>query len=282
MRVATAHVDGASRAVRIDGARATALPYAGVGELLASGDDWASRAAAARGEQFDLDGLRLATLIARPEKIICAGLNFRKHILESGRTLADWTTYPMFFAKYSRSLLGPYDDLVLPDNSDRVDWEAELAVIVGREVWHADEEQALAAIAGYTVINDVSMRDWQTRTPQMLQGKTFERSTPLGPVLVTGDEIDDAHDLAVRCWVDEELMQDGSTSDMIFSCAALVAYASQFITLVPGDVIATGTPSGIGAARTPPIYLRPGQVMRSSVEGIGECVNRCVAPEAGR
>jgi acylpyruvate hydrolase len=282
VRLATARVDGGSRAVRIDGQSATPLAFADVGELLASGADWAARAADARAEELPADGLYLQTLVPRPEKIICAGLNYRKHILESGRSLDDWTKHPMLFAKFSRSLLGPQDDLVLPNNSDAADWEAELAVIVGRKVWHAGEDEAFDAIAGYTVINDVSMRDWQTRTPEMLQGKTFERSTPLGPVLVTGDEIDHARDVRVKCSVDDEVMQDGSTADMIFSSAALVAYASQFITLVPGDVIATGTPSGIGGARKPPIYLRPGQVMRSSVEGIGECVNRCVASAGHR
>jgi acylpyruvate hydrolase len=282
VRVATARLNGASRAVRLDQDTATPLAFADVGELLASGEDWAARAAAARGGELPAEGLHLETLVPKPDKIICAGLNYRKHILESGRKLEDWTTHPMLFAKFSRSLLGPQDDLVLPDNSDRVDWEAELAVVVGREVWHAGEDEALAAIAGYTVINDVSMRDWQTRTTEMLQGKTFERSTPLGPVLVTGDEIDHARDLRVACSVDDQLMQDGSTADMIFGPAALVAYASQFITLVPGDIIATGTPSGIGGARKPPIYLRPGQTMFSSVEGIGECVNRCVAATSGR
>ena len=264
--------------MRLDQDTATPLAFADVGELLSSGEDWATTAAAARGGEIPVEGLHLETLVSKPDKIICAGLNYRKHILESGRKLEDWTTHPMLFAKFSRSLLGPQDDLVLPDNSDRVDWEAELAVVVGREVWHAGEDDALAAIAGYTVINDVSMRDWQTRTTEMLQGKTFERSTPLGPLLVTGDEIDHARDLRVSCTIDDQVMQDGSTADMIFGPAALVAYASQFITLVPGDIIATGTPSGIGAARKPPIYLRAGQTMYSTVDGIGECVNRCVGP----
>ena len=176
-------------------------------------------------------GLQYGELIPRPEKIICAGLNYRAHIVETGRNLDDWTDYPMLFAKFWRSLLGPTDDLVVPDNSDRVDWEAELAVVVGRDLYHGDEDEALAAIAGYTVINDVSMRDWQIRTPEMLQGKTFERCTPVGPALVTGDEIDDGTNVRVTCIVDDVVMQDAFTSDMIFSPAQLVAYASQFVTL---------------------------------------------------
>jgi acylpyruvate hydrolase len=278
MRLATVVTDGATRAVRIDGQSAVALPYADVGELLAQGA--LGTVGEVDGEAWAVDDLQYGELIPRPEKIICAGLNYRAHIVETGRNLDDWTDYPMLFAKFWRSLLGPTDDLVVPDNSDRVDWEAELAVIVGRNLYHADEDEALAAIAGYTVINDVSMRDWQIRTPEMLQGKTFERCTPLGPALVTGDEIDDATNVRVTCVVDDVVMQDALTSDMLFSPAQLVAYCSQFVTLVPGDIIATGTPGGIGARMEPPVYLLPGKTMRTAVEGIGELVNRCVATEA--
>lgn len=278
MRLATVVSDGATRAVRIDGQRAVALPYADVGELLAAGALGA--AGELDGEALGLDDLQYGELIPRPEKIICAGLNYRAHIVETGRNLDDWTDYPMLFAKFWRSLLGPTDDLVVPDNSDRVDWEAEMAVIIGRDLYHADEDEALEAIAGYTVINDVSMRDWQIRTPEMLAGKTFERCTPVGPALVTGDEIDNGKHLRVTCVVDDVVMQDAFTSDMIFSPVQLVAYASQFVTLVPGDIIATGTPGGIGARQEPPVYLLPGKTMRTAVEGIGELVNTCVAAEA--
>ncbi len=149
--------------------------------------------------------------------------------------------------------------------------------MIGRRTRHASEEEAHAAIAGYTVCNDVTMRDWQRRTMQWLQGKTFEQSTPLGPVMVTPDEIDDAADLAMRCTVDDEVVQEGRTSDMVFTPAQIVAYLSTIITLQPGDVISTGTPAGIGEARTPPRYLAPGNVLRSWIEGIGELVNPCVA-----
>jgi acylpyruvate hydrolase len=280
VRLATAVIDGASTAVRLEGDSATRLPYPDVGALLGNGG--VAAAGELDGETVPVDGLEFGELIPRPEKIICAGLNYRAHIVETGRKLDDWSHYPMLFAKFWRSLVGPTDDIVLPRNSDRVDWEAELAVIVGLPIYHGTDDEALQAIAGYTVINDVSMRDWQTRTPEMLQGKTFERCTPMGPVLVTGDEIGDGGDLRVSCSIDDVVMQDASTSDMLFSPAALVSYVSQFITLAPGDVIATGTPGGIGATRKPPVYLLPGQTMRTSVEGVGELVNACVMAEAVR
>ena len=154
-------------------------------------------------------------------------------------------------------------------------------MIVGRPVRHATLEEAAAAIAGYSVLNDVTARDWQRRTEQWLQGKTWERTTPLGPWLVTADELDPEGlgrpDVSVRCEVNDEVVQDARTSDLVFSPADLVAYASTVITLVPGDVIATGTPGGVGAARTPPRFLGPGDVVRTSIEGIGSCTNPCQA-----
>ena len=181
------------------------------------------------------------------------------------------------FAKFASSLIGADDDLVLASVSNAVDWEVELGVVIGSRVWRATPEEALAAIAGFTVVNDVSMRDWQNRTSQYLQGKTFDASTPVGPYLVTGDEISDGADLEVRCEVDGVVMQSGRTSDMLFGPAVVVSYISQFAALVPGDLISTGTPSGVGAGRKPPVFLAPGQVMTTSVEGIGSCLNRCVA-----
>jgi acylpyruvate hydrolase len=216
--------------------------------------------------------------VPAPEKIICVGLNDGSHAEETGLGVPE---YPTLFAKYARALIGPRDDILLPRNSSRVDWEAELAVVIGRVSRHLEEAEAGEAIAGYTVANDVSMRDWQVRTRQWLQGKTFETSTPVGPALVTLDELDDPDAVRVTCEVNGELMQETSTTDLVFSPAALVAYVSSIITLVPGDLILTGTPSGIGARMEPPRFLAPGDVVRTAIAGVGEIVNSCVA-EAGR
>ncbi|MGH3204651.1 MAG: fumarylacetoacetate hydrolase family protein, partial [Streptosporangiaceae bacterium] len=219
-----------------------------------------------------------APVVPRPGKIICVGLNYRAHILETGRDLPE---YPTLFAKFADTLTGARDDLVLPSVSEKVDWEVELGVVIGRPVYRATAAEAEAAIAGYTVVNDVSMRDWQRRTLQWLQGKMFERTTPAGPYLVTADEVGSAPDLEVRCEVDGVVMQQSRTSDLLFGAAEIVAYASQAVTLRPGDLIATGTPGGVGNARKPPVYLQPGNVLRTWIEGLGECVNQCVAEKTG-
>lgn len=271
MRLVTFRTPFGTRAGRLDDGRVTPLDAPDVGALLAQ-PDWAGRASAAEEPERDLADLDLAPVVPRPGKIICVGHNYRSHIEEMG---VEMPTHPTLFAKYAGSLVGPADEIVLPRSSDRVDWEVELAVVIGSAVRHADPEQAAAAIAGYTVSNDVSVRDWQRRTPQWLQGKTFERTTPLGPALVTADEVDTG-DLTVRCSVDDRVMQEGSTADLLFSPADLVAYVSEIITLEPGDVLLTGTPSGVGAGRQPPEYLAPGQILRTAVDGVGECVNPVV------
>jgi acylpyruvate hydrolase len=216
-------------------------------------------------------------LIPRPEKIVCVGLNYAKHIFEMGRELPD---HPTLFAKYPSALIGARDDIVLPRVSSQTDWEVELGVVIGAPARHVSADDAAHAIAGYTVVNDVSVRDFQNRTLQWLQGKTFESTTPVGPALVTPDEVDDARSLEVTCEVDGELMQKALTSDLVFPPAALISYMSQIFTLVPGDVIATGTPGGVGAARNPPRFLVDGSVVVTRVEGVGECRNVCRAEPA--
>jgi acylpyruvate hydrolase len=182
--------------------------------------------------------------------------------------------YPTVFAKYAPALIGAHDDIVLPVVSDKVDYEAELTVVIGRPVRHATAEQAGAAIAGYTVLNDVSVRDWQLRTPQFLQGKTFESSTPVGPWLVTTDELP-AGGWEISSTLDGETMQHSNTDQLLFSAIDLICYLSQIVTLNPGDLIATGTPGGVGHARTPPRYLTDGAVLVTAVAGIGELRNTC-------
>jgi len=268
-------VPTATVAVRLDDDLAVEVPgVADVGALLAV-PHWRERAAAADGRRHalaDLDPRAWAPPVLRPSKIVCVGLNYRRHILEMGRELP---AYPTLFAKYPEALIGPYDPIVLPAHAaDAVDWEGEVAVVVGATARRLDEAAAAAAIAGYAVLNDVTMRDYQYRTAQWLQGKTFEATTPFGPWLtvtdapVTGD---------LRTVVDDEQVQHTAVGDMVFGPAALVAYVSQILTLHPGDVIATGTPGGVGHARKPPRYLRPGHVLTTSVTGLGELRNDVVA-----
>lgn len=245
--------------------------------MLESGGDWKVQASNAEGALIEVSDLDFAPLVPKPEKIFGIGLNYRAHAAEANLPVPD---HPPVFSKFWRSLIGADDDLEIPKNSEMVDWEAELGLIIGTAVRHAGLDEAAKAIAGYTVINDVSMRDWQRRTSQFLQGKTFEKSTPVGPWLVTEDELENPGRLHVICEVDGEVMQDAWTDDLVFKPDEIVSYLSQIITLVPGDVIATGTPSGVGGARRPQIFLRSGQVLRTIVEGVGEQTNRCVAPEA--
>lgn len=270
MRLATIRTATGNRAVRVDADAAVETGDADVRGLLEH-EDWAERAAAAAGVSHALDTLDYAPLVPAPEKIICVGLNYRDHVLEMGNELPD---YPTLFGKYAPALVGAHDDIVLPKVSDKVDWEAELTVVIGRPVRHATPEQAVAAIAGYTVLNDVSVRDWQRRTKQFLQGKTFEHSTPLGPWLVTPDELPEGG-WEISTVLDGETVQHSTTAELVFTPVDLIVYLSQIMTLNPGDVIATGTPGGVGHARKPPRYLTDGAVLVTSVAGVGELRNTC-------
>jgi len=266
MRLATIRTADGTRAVRVDGAAAVEIGYPDLGALLQQ-PGWRAEAASADGPRHATAALDYAPPVPAPEKIFCVGLNYRSHILEMGREVP---AHPTVFAKFARALVGAHDPVRLPAGSTQVDWEAELGVVVGAPVRHATPDQARAAIAGYTVVNDVTARDFQFRTPQWLQGKTFEASTPVGPWLVVTDEPGGRE---LTCAVDGELVQKADTADLVFDPVTLVAYLSQIITLVPGDLIATGTPGGVGHARTPPRYLRAGSELVTRVEGIGECRN---------
>jgi acylpyruvate hydrolase len=276
VRLVTVRTADGNRAARIDGDTLVYLDAPDVGAFLARAD-WREEGGSG-GERVPLAGAELGPVVPAPEKIFCVGLNYRSHIEENG---VEVPAYPTLFAKFARALIGPRDEILLPANSSRVDWEGELGVVIGRTSRRLDESHAAAAIAGYTVVNDISMRDWQARTQQWLQGKTFEASTPVGPSLVTLDEFDDPDDLRLTCEVGGTLMQETTTSDLVFSPAALVAYISNIITLVPGDLILTGTPGGIGGRMDPPRFLTQGEVVRTAIAGIGELVNTCTA-EAGR
>jgi acylpyruvate hydrolase len=275
MRLATIRTATGNRAVRVDATAAVETGEADVRALLER-PDWADHAAAAAGPSHPLDGLDYAPLVPSPEKIICVGLNYRDHVLEMGNELPE---YPTVFAKYAPSLVGAYDDIVLPQASTAIDYEVELTVVIGTSVRHATPEEATAAIAGYTVLNDVSVRDYQYRTKQFLQGKTFDRTTPLGPWLVTPDELPEGG-WEVSTVIDGETMQRSTTKELVFTPVDLVVYLSSIVTLNPGDVIATGTPGGVGHARKPPRYLVDGNVLVTSVAGVGECRNTCRLEEA--
>ena len=267
MKLATIRTASGTAAVRVDEDAAVDLGAVDLGAFLAH-PDWRAAAQAADGPRYDLAGLDYAPLVPNPEKIFCVGLNYRTHILEMGRELPE---YPALFAKFARALVGAHDPVALPAGSDRVDWEAELGVVGGAEVRHATREQAAAAIAGYTVVNDVTARDFQYRSVEWLQGKTFERSTPVGPWLVT-----DAEPGEISCEVDGDTVQQADTSDLVFDAAALVSYISRIITLVPGDIIATGTPGGVGHARKPARYLAEGSKLVTRIEGVGELSNTLI------
>lgn len=271
MKLATVRTPSGTAAVRLEDDGAIHLGASDVGALLAD-PDWKERGAAAAGERFDRSDLDFAPLVPRPEKIICVGLNYRNHIEEMGR---DLPSHPTLFAKYPPALIGAGDAIVLPAVSEQMDWEAELAVVIGSAVRHADHATARSSIAGYTVLDDVTARDWQARTLQWMQGKTFESTTPVGPALVTTDEVGDEPGVRITSSVNGEVVQDDHTSQLLFGPVELVCYISTFVTLRPGDLIATGTPAGVGHGRRPPRYLHDGDVLVTAIEGLGECRNVC-------
>lgn len=244
-------------------------------EPLGVGTDFAAlSAASAAAESIAAEEVELLPVIPEPAKIFCLGLNYRGHVTETQR---DLPTYPVLFTKFADSLIGPFGKIVKPPESDRVDFEAELVVVIGRPTRRAAPSEALEAVAGYTIGNDISMRDFQSRSQQWLQGKSWPRTTPTGPHLVTGDEVDDARSLDIRLWLNGEEMQSSNTELMIFDVATAVATISEFTSLGPGDLILMGTPDGIGARRDPQVFLRPGDVLRTEIEGIGAIENEVVA-----
>ncbi|MFH9964667.1 fumarylacetoacetate hydrolase family protein [Streptomyces mirabilis] len=276
MRLSTVrlHDERGTAAARQEGDELVLLPYSDVGELLSSGDDWPERAAAEDGDRISLSTASLAPVVPHPNKIVCLGLNYATHIKEMGRATP---AHPTLFAKYDGSLVGAHDDVHIPPVSDDLDWEAELGVVIGHRARHLSPDQALSHVAGYTVLNDVTVRDWQHRTREFLSGKTFEATTPVGPSLVTPDELPrGASGLTISCLVDGTTMQKSNTADLLFDVAAIIAYVSTIITLLPGDLIATGTPGGVGAGRDPKVFLQPGQELVTVVEGIGELRNTVV------
>lgn len=246
--------------------------------LLRAGPDALTRARAAldrAGAGAPLSSVSLGPVVPRPGKFLALGMNYAAHIAEFGRKAPEFQTW---FNKQVTCVNGPRDPVHRPRASEQLDYEGELGVVIGRRCRHVPRERAQDVIAGYCVVNDVSVRDWQWRVPTFTLGKSWDTHGPMGPWLVTRDEIPDPHALTLRTWVNDELRQDSSTGDMVFDIPAMIEHLSTAFTLEPGDVLATGTPSGVGGGFDPPRWLVPGDVVRVAVEGIGELVNE-VIPE---
>ena len=249
---------------------------------LAAGTDLAAaaRAALAKGPRLPLAGLAYAPLVPEPGKITCLGLNYFDHAKEGGRT--EKPTYPWFFYRGKSSLIAHGQPGVRPKVSDKFDYEAELAVVIGKTVpRHVQQADALHYVFGYTCFNDMSVRDFQKRTPQWTIGKNFDGTGGFGPVLVTADELaPGAIGLRIQSRLNGQVMQDANTSDMIFSVAETIALLAECMTLEPGDAIIMGTPAGVGQARTPPVWMKPGDTVETEVESIGVLSNPIVAEGA--
>jgi 2-keto-4-pentenoate hydratase/2-oxohepta-3-ene-1,7-dioic acid hydratase in catechol pathway len=243
------------------------------GDGLARLASWA-QSEAARAPRVSAD-VRWAAPIARPSKIVCIGLNYRDHARETGAAIP---SEPIVFFKATTALVGPNDDLVIPRGSEKTDWEVELAIVIGRRARYVAAADALHYVAGYTLHNDYSERAFQLeRGGQWVKGKSADTFAPLGPVLCTPDELGDVQNLGLWLSVNGEIMQRGNTSDMIFGVRELVSYTSEFMTLLPGDVISTGTPAGVGMGRSPQRYLRAGDTCELGIEGLGTSRQRAVA-----
>jgi len=247
-------------------------------ELLASGEEMLHRArlASESEERIDPSTVRLLAPIPHPQKVICIGLNYADHARESGM---EPPPEPVVFNKFPTAVAAHEDAIVLPAESVEVDYEAELVVVIGRRGHHIPESEALAHVGGYTVGNDVSARDWQATKPgkQWLLGKTFDGFAPFGPALVTPDEVGDSSKLRVQFRLNGKTLQDSNTAQFIFTVPQIIAYVSRVCTLMPGDVIFTGTPPGVGFARKPPVFMRPGDVAEVEIEHLGVLRNPVIA-----
>jgi 2-keto-4-pentenoate hydratase/2-oxohepta-3-ene-1,7-dioic acid hydratase in catechol pathway len=224
----------------------------------------------------NMAGIQMMAPIPKPPKIICIGLNYRDHAEEGKMAIPE---VPTVFAKFPTAVNGHGQPIVLPRNSVKPDYEAEFAVVIGKRGRHIPEEQWLDYVFGYTMFNDVSARDFQMATSQWIMGKTFDTFAPFGPAVVTADEVPDPHNLAISLTLNGEVMQDSNTGNMIFRIPRLIAFLSSVFTLEPGDIIATGTPAGVGFARKPPRWLKPGDEVTVRVEGLGELTNPVIAEE---
>lgn len=283
MKLATFTHQGKTRVGAVVGDEVADLAAAGITgtmlQLLEGGDAALRDAAAAlaRAPRLALSAVRLEAPIARPPKILAVGLNYRAHAEEGGFPIPP---VPVIFNKQSTSSWGPFDDVHRPGESEQLDYEGELAVVIGRRCRRVPAAKARSVIAGYAVANDVSVRDWQIRVPTMTMGKSWDTHCPYGPWITTADEVADPHVLDLRTWVNGELRQSANTSDLIFNCDQIIEHLSTAFTLEPGDVIVTGTPSGVGLWMNPKSWLKAGDVVRIEIQGLGAIENRVVEEPA--
>ena len=245
--------------------------------LLTADKNTMERAAEVEGPLYPLEIVRILQPIERPPKILAIGLNYKDHIEETGLGTPE---FPMFFNKQSTAANGPYDPIHLPIVSDKLDYEGEMGFIVGRSCRHVSKERAHEIIAGYVVCNDFSVRDWQMRSQTFTLGKSFDTHCPFGPWITTADEIPDPHNLALKTWVDGELRQDSNTRHLVFDCYSQIETLTSAFTLEPGDLILTGTPSGVGIGFNPKKYLTLGQKIRVEIEKLGYIENEVVMEPA--
>jgi 2-keto-4-pentenoate hydratase/2-oxohepta-3-ene-1,7-dioic acid hydratase in catechol pathway len=284
MRLITYQSAEGPRVGVLNNKRVRPVPGMDMLELISQGEAGIAKASVSGEAELALSALTLLAPIPEPRRnIICLGMNYAAHAAESLRAKSlpiKMPEVPVFFTKATTTVNAPFGDIPYdPGVSQKLDWEVELAVVIGKQGKNIPRAEAFDHVFGYTVLNDVSARDLQVSHQQFFKGKSLDGSCPMGPAIVTRDEVPEAHSLILRCWVNGELKQESTTSDLIFDIPALIEWLSRGMTLLPGDILSTGTPSGVGYARTPPEFLKPGDVVTCEVEGIGRISNRVVQVE---
>ncbi len=272
MRLVSFESGGQVRAGLLDGDNVIDLAGAGFSSVLNAIEHF--EMLKPDGLSHPLSGVKLLAPIPTPRKLICVGLNYLDHAKETG---AELPKVPTIFNKFATSVIGPGDNIVLPKVSQQPDYEAELAFVIGRGGRHIQAEKWADHVFGYTIVNDISARDYQKATSQWLMGKTFDTFAPMGPCIVTADEVPDPHNLKIQLTLNGRTMQDSNTSELIFKIPELIAFLSSVFTLEPGDIVSTGTPAGVGFSRKPPVYLQPGDETVVTIERVGELRNPVVA-----
>jgi 2-keto-4-pentenoate hydratase/2-oxohepta-3-ene-1,7-dioic acid hydratase in catechol pathway len=287
MKLVTFTQNGHSRIGALDAEEVVDFSVAGSGlpadmlAFLEQGEaamDGAREACASGRGRLALADVTLQAPIRRPPKVLAVGLNYRDHVEETGLQMPE---VPMIFNKQSTAVTGPGSDIYLPKDSTQLDYEGEFAFVIGKRCRRVPKEKAMSVIAGFTIVNDVSVRDWQFRSATTTMGKSWDTHCPMGPAIVTPDEVPDPHHLTLRTWVNDELRQDSNTRYLIFNCFDLIEHLSTAFTLEPGDVVPTGTPSGVGIGFDPKVWLKAGDVVRIAIDRLGEQENR-VVNEPGR